>query len=907
MATLTSAVGGDTFGGLSGYKRPVSGNPTRVPSNLPAFRGTTNTPGQAIGVPKITSSKNRNDRGTNILVPYSRITHYDEREFGGKLPGDLAFLSAYAPNTLPFNSNFGEGGPSGNGIYQYSRLLGLYALNTTLAELSALNRYNEYANVMLLRDREDTMKILDEWHTVPTLKEYRLDGIVLSDDQPGVKHGSSKNDLGQLFNIAVQGPTAINNGYVTERGHTMLSRPDPTFSKMPLDVQIDEARDEVEVMGDRSSRLYGLPNEHTYSEQMFSRDIEPQDELFVALIATKFDVGAESDILRRHDDLRNAVLNASTVQELAIARRALRTFIESAGEDLQILLRGRSAIRQLDVSKTEYGIDRPLDKDTEAVVAFQYWLCTSATLVKLNNMEGPDRAMARNERPEDANFVTDKRKTVNTYEAKCNEGWLERMVGAWRVGTVLDTKATAMPYFEGGPIETGNRLKVNVCVEWMGWRELRRKYTSNPLGPQVGGIYKGRWTAMVQSSVPSVRLARIGGGYVGEETFDETWDNADGVGANGKPIGEGDDKDDELVTFWPVDYKKDETSVPRKRKRDSLDATKPSATPSVAAAKTPAAAAETPAAPSVAAAEPPAAESVTKPSEEAGRVASERVERERIAKKYETFINSVSDEKLKRKYRKERRKWVEKVVKRAKDEKLYIDNFPDPKNMIADLLKKHGERGREILNEVQEEALQEALKNGVPVVPIESSLESTMDLDDSEDEEELGAATVMETSSNTEKEPSTPAKKSFSAMSTGVVGSSVARAKERALEKEKPSPSRSPQPSPTASSANKFARRRSPASSPNHPIDTATSLEDATMTEVSNSAADASSPVGPSSVDASAAEHEEVPKSKKPRARPTSDVLSSIFGGSSGDATRLELPSNKVSKEKFSRRRRGGS
>ena len=895
MATLTSAVGGDTFGGLSGYKRPVSGNPTRVPSNLPAFRGTTNTPGQAIGVPKITSSKNRNDRGTNILVPYSRITHYDEREFGGKLPGDLAFLSAYAPNTLPFNSKFGEGGPSGNGIYQYSRLLGLYALNTTLAELSALNRYNEYANVMLLKDREDTMKILNEWHTVPTLKEYRLDGIVLSDDQPGVKHGSSKNDLGQLFNIAVQGPTAINNGYVTERGHTMLSRPDPTFSKMPLDVQIDEARDEVEVMGDRSSRLYGLPNEHTYSEQMFSRDIEPQDELFVALIATKFDVGAESDILRRHDDLRNAVLNASTVQELAIARRALRTFIESAGEDLQILLRGRSAIRQLDASKTEYGLDRPLDKDTKAVVAFQYWLCTSATLVKLNNMEGPDRAMARNERPEDVKFVTDKRKTVNTYEAKCNEGWLERMVGAWRVGTVLDTKATAMPYFEGGPIETGNRLKVNVCVEWMGWRELRRKYTSNPLGPQVGGIYAGRWTAMVQSSVPSVRLARIGGGYVGEETFDETWDNADGVGANGKSIGEGDDKDDELVTFWPVDYDKDETPVPRKRKRDSkLDAAKPPVDSSVAAAKPPAAAAEAPAA----AAETSATEPVAEPSEEAGRAAMEGVERQRIKDGYPKFINSVAP-KDKEKFQKERRKWVAKVVKRAKEENLEVTTSPDPKETIADLLAKHGERGQEILNEVQEEALQEALKKGEPVVPIKDSLESTMDLDDSEDEEGLGAATVMETS--------TPAKKSFSAMSTGVVGSSVARAKERALEKEKPSPSRSPQPSPTASSANKFARRRSPASSPNHPIDTATSLEDATMTEVSNSAADASSPAGPSSVDASAAEHEEVPKSKKPRARPTSDVLSSIFGGSSGDATRLELPSNKVSKEKFSRRRRGGS
>ena len=903
MATLTSAVGGDTFGGLSGYKRPVSGNPTRVPSNLPAFRGTTNTPGQAIGVPKITSSKNRNDRGTNILVPYSRITHYDEREFGGKLPGDLAFLSAYAPNTLPFNSEVGEGGPAGNGIYQYSRLLGLYALNTTLAELSALNRYNEYANVMLLKEGDTDMKILDEWHTVPTLKEYRLDGVVLSDDQPGVKHGSSKNDLGQLFNIAVQGPTAINNGYVTERGHTMLSRPEPTFSKMPLDVQIDEARDEVELMGDRSSRLYGLPNEYTYSEQMFSRDIEPQDELFVALIATKFDVeGAESTILRTHDELRNAVLDAKTVQDLAEARQELREFIQGEGQDLRKLLQGRSAIRQLDASKTEYGVSRPLDTETKAVVAFQYWLCTSATLVKLNNKSGLNRAMARNERPEDVNFVTDKRKTVDTYEAKCDEEWLKRMVGAWRVGTVLDTKATAMPYFEGGPVETGNRLKVNVCVEWMGWRELRRKYTNNPEGPQVGEKYKSGWAAMVQSSVPSVGLARIGGGYVGEETFDETWDNADGVGADGKPIGEGIDKDDEIVTFWPVDYKKEETRVPRKRKRDP-DAAKPPATPPDDASEPPVAAIEPPAA----ATEPPAEKPVTKPSEESDRAARKRLFRERIDKKYETFIRSVSDKKLQRKYRAERREWVDKLVKQANNEKLYFNVDFDPKKTIANLLAKHPERGREILDEVQEKALQKALKNGTELVPIESSLESTMDYsDDSEDEEGLGAATVMETSSNTEKEPSTPAKKSFSAMSTGVVGSSVARAKERALEKEKPSPSRSPQPSPTASSANKFARRRSPASSPNHPIDTATSLEDATMTEISNTAADASSPAGPSSVDASAAEHEEVPKSKKPRARPTSDVLSSIFGGS-GDATRLELPSNKVSKEKFSRRRRGGS
>ena len=50
-STLTEAVGTDTFGGLSGYKRDLQGNPTRVPSNLPAFRGRSNKPGAEIRAP----------------------------------------------------------------------------------------------------------------------------------------------------------------------------------------------------------------------------------------------------------------------------------------------------------------------------------------------------------------------------------------------------------------------------------------------------------------------------------------------------------------------------------------------------------------------------------------------------------------------------------------------------------------------------------------------------------------------------------------------------------------------------------------------------------------------------------------------------------------------------------------
>jgi hypothetical protein len=71
-STLLQAVGTDTYGGLSGFKRPLAGNPTRVPTNLPAFRGVSNQPGSSVRAPAVKSSANHPDRKTNVCIPYAR-------------------------------------------------------------------------------------------------------------------------------------------------------------------------------------------------------------------------------------------------------------------------------------------------------------------------------------------------------------------------------------------------------------------------------------------------------------------------------------------------------------------------------------------------------------------------------------------------------------------------------------------------------------------------------------------------------------------------------------------------------------------------------------------------------------------------------------------------------------------
>ena len=567
MATLIEAVGGDTFGGLSGYRRPTAGNPTRVPTNLPAFRGATNKPGSNVAAPAIQSSKNRNNRGTNVLIPYSRITTYEEREVGGKLPGDLAFLSSFAPNMLKVGG-VSYTSTTGHDVFHYSRVVGLYARNQMLAFLGARDGSQKLTTVY--EDQDGTKNIGDHWYEVPTLNEYRLDGIVLSNDLPDVQSGSTKNESGQLYNIAIQGPTPVNNGYVTERGHGMLARPTPTFSLPPIAVRSEEEEMEATLFRDRNSKLYRQPNEYLYSEQMFSRNIEPMDELFCALVATKHDVESFKEatkIVKKHDDLVKKIRASQEVTERAALRLQLRAHIHESDKDggkLTKALRTRSVYDALNYVDTAPDGTKTFIKGAPAAVyTFQYWLCTSARLIELSNQTTPYN-LTRNQSwttadgapvmPIDHNA---RRPNDLHAEKHCDALWMTQIVGAWRVGTVMDIKAAQAPFFEGGPVETGNRVTVNVGVRWLGWRELRRLYTCNPetkdRAAQVCGAFVPNWTTIAQGSLydPAEAAKRVGTAAL------EVPDRAVAADGEGKMVqmpedGAKDGVDDLLVFQWPA-------------------------------------------------------------------------------------------------------------------------------------------------------------------------------------------------------------------------------------------------------------------------------------------------------------------------------------------------------------------
>ena len=160
-STLTEAVGTDTFGGLSGYKRDLQGNPTRVPSNLPAFRGRPNKPGAEIRAPPIKSSANHPDRKTNDHPVLAALAHGQCARAGSRKPGDVVFVSRSRPNAI-------SGVPTTSGVahFHFSRLAGIDQLNHMLSERfwKLRGADGRFKNILV-----DPGVAIDDWRAVPTL------------------------------------------------------------------------------------------------------------------------------------------------------------------------------------------------------------------------------------------------------------------------------------------------------------------------------------------------------------------------------------------------------------------------------------------------------------------------------------------------------------------------------------------------------------------------------------------------------------------------------------------------------------------------------------------------------------------------------------------------------------------
>lgn len=476
MSTPVGAVQGSNP--QKGVKRSALGNPVGVPKQLPVFRGRVVDAGGPIKAPKLRNG-NVNNSTSNVRIPYSRVCPLEMlTSYQGRLgPGDVIFTHKYPPGFL---SKRPEANNMTLGVNTLSRVVGLDGLNRMLMQ-SGSNKWRVGENVLVVDESDGgAWNVLnaDGTFALSVLREYSLDGVVISNDEPGSFTSSGARD-NVLFNVAIQGPVETNNGYLKyESDINPDVRKDGLYN--PLTGVINTRNVEAHARGSSESGMHiestPLPGQignqqainqgkvdfvanycGTYSafpSQMFDRRVEILNTLYLGLRAYELSFEAKKQLTKNDNTLHFAQMSDATINQTrcffyqylpfssraaAVIQEVTEQHVEELLPDLTTLTRGITpAARKMLIDATQQKDPDGRTKAAESVKSTKQQTATSMPSAKFDTA---------------------------TYDPiRSKDLW--NMIGAWQVGRVMDTKAAVHDRYAGGPRDTAFSCIVDVQVAW---------------------------------------------------------------------------------------------------------------------------------------------------------------------------------------------------------------------------------------------------------------------------------------------------------------------------------------------------------------------------------------------------------------------------------------------------------
>ena len=484
----------------TGVKRTLQGNPTTVPNNLPAFRGRpVVAPERDIKVPKL-SQGNRPNEGTNVAIPYNRICPLEFLSgWTGRLaPGDVAFVLKYPPGFLSKNPM----SAGTNGTATMSRVIGLDGVNRLLHGEGNPDGWVAGANVLVLDGPDASpLEVLNgaddsngPFKGLSLLDAIRLDGVVKSNDEPYAFTSSGSRDA-VVFNNVIQGPTIVNNGFLLydSRGNPGYGATNgPTSGATPLRTVEAYPRGSIEggyhiggagnqvgypsrvgsgwLDGNRSQYDYVATFTGTYSTypaQMFDRNVQPMNTLYLGLRAYKMSpemmakVRADADEAEGSAGLEGSGKVAYFFQIVPFSSR--KAYLCQHVQDILSAEKDKLMEEEMDKVSTEFPNATLALVRKEAGERIATTNKEKASAIKealQKKLIGINATMASHKHGEKKSRFDD-----DVFDAVRTED-LANMVGAWKLGHVLDVKAMRKPYYEGGPADSSFALTVDVQMSW---------------------------------------------------------------------------------------------------------------------------------------------------------------------------------------------------------------------------------------------------------------------------------------------------------------------------------------------------------------------------------------------------------------------------------------------------------
>jgi len=527
-----------------GVKRSVQGNPVGVPMQLPGFRGRSIDAGSAVKVPKLRNG-NLNNETSNIRIPYNRVTPLEFlSSYQGRLgPGDLIFNYKFAPGFTARQAFFNN---ATLGVNTLSRVVGLDGMNRILMG-SGPNGWRLGENVYEVPAERvgygayGVLSETDGTFALSALNEYRLDGVVISNDEPGLFTSNGSRD-NAIFNIAIQGPTETNNGF--------LKYEDPTKATAklynPLTGVINSRTVEAHARGSAESGMHientPLPGRvgsdfqnargrvdfvanfcgtyAMYPSQMFDRRVESMNTLYVGLRAYELSVAAKRQVTNSDGEKRFADTDSDEVLESKkMYFYQYLPFSSRVAHVIQAVTNKHEEMVRETIGRTT-GV-APSAVPAEAVKTYmqrpeQQTEGRAAAAKKV----GAIKQQTETSLPS-AHFDTAAFDPIRSED-------LWSMIGAWSVGRVLDTKAAVHERYAGGPRDTSFSCIVDVQVAWRA--ALPVQITPDTKSPSTGFLLdpserserSGQQSATTLANNLSPALTRIIGPDFGRDVTPAT-------------------------------------------------------------------------------------------------------------------------------------------------------------------------------------------------------------------------------------------------------------------------------------------------------------------------------------------------------------------------------------------------
>ena len=461
-ATLAAVVAPAAAGGALAGKRPLE-SPAALSSAQTRFRGAPNNPGDSIKVPKL-SGENRNTRGVNTPVPHSReCPIVDPTAPTGRLaPGDVAFLLRTPVGCAGVCGGYGRG--LGN---QMHGVFGLDCVNDMLSgSLNSARRWVIGENLVDTKatpfvDGQNLLEFAQE--NLKVFHDYRLDGIVLSTEKHYEALGEGTRDA-CLFNIVGAGWASVNNGYHSydlHAGAEMYPRNrDQLLYNQTANMDVSSRGN---TWHDKSGYA-GPGGMHAqireFPHQMFGRELSPGDRLYLLVRAYTIE-----DVLAGRNGDADAAQRTQTANRIYVENadgsRMMPADIETRAKELMFVQMmpcssGDFADYQSTLRMVDKALPDPLKELSVAMRLGQYLKLDQIQALRAGREKAFLELRAKNH-PKTRYQLNDAVRFLDVLNC----------LGAWRVGQVIDAKATKAHAHSSAPADTSYRCGVVVDLRWL--------------------------------------------------------------------------------------------------------------------------------------------------------------------------------------------------------------------------------------------------------------------------------------------------------------------------------------------------------------------------------------------------------------------------------------------------------